>query len=169
MNYRKGSISDADNICMLIEAAKEDMDRKGIYQWDSMYPTKDDFIKDIMDETLYIAENEDGIAGVYVISEEADEEYRKCSWQNADETACILHRFCIDPRFQNQGIGRQILKHVEKQAKEMSYESIRLDVFSKNPHALNLYIKSGYSERGFADWRKGRFLLMEKNIQEVER
>lgn len=164
MNYRKGTLADIEAICVLFESAKRDMDAKEIYQWDDIYPIRDDYIEDISKDTLYIAENEIEIVGVYVISEESDEAYDKCSWQNPDETACILHRLCVNPKYQNHGLGREILLHIESQAKNMSYESIRLDVYTKNPHALNLYRMSNYEERGYADWRKGRFILMEKAL-----
>lgn len=164
MNYRKGILSDIEPICLLFEAAKEDMIQNGIDQWDSIYPTKADFIEDISKGTLYVAENDTAIIGVYVISEESDDAYRKCCWRSKGETACILHRLCVDPRYQKHGIGKQILLHIESQAKEMCYDSIRLDVFTQNPHAINSYRKQHYEERGFADWRKGRFLLMEKTL-----
>lgn len=164
ITYRKGSMHDIDLICQMVEAAKVDMDNKGINQWDDLYPIKQDFEDDIKKEILYVAEGEYGIVGIYVISQEADEAYDACEWENEEETACILHRLCVAPQCQNQGVGKQILQAIEKQAKGMLYESIRLDVFSKNPHALNLYKKSSYVERGFADWRKGRFILMEKKL-----
>jgi len=67
-------------------------------------------------------------------------------------------------KWKNKGIGKQVLKHIEEQAAELSYISIRLDVYTQNPYALKLYINSGYEERGFADWRKGRSILMEKTL-----
>jgi len=57
-----------------------------------------------------------------------------------------------------------VLLHIEEQIKNMGYLSIRLDVFSENPYALKLYEKNGYEKRGHADWRKGRFFLMEKTL-----
>jgi ribosomal protein S18 acetylase RimI-like enzyme len=164
VNYRKGTMSDIIAISQLVEAAKVDMDNKGIYQWDNIYPTVDDFQHDISNNNLYVVEDEKCLVAIYVISEEYDEAYTKCTWENADETACVLHRFCVTPEYQNRGLGKQILSYIESQAKEMSYESIRLDAFTENPHALNLYRNSGYQHRGFADWRKGRFMLMEKKI-----
>lgn len=74
------------------------------------------------------------------------------------------HRFCVSPDFQNKGIGRVVLNHIEQQLRDLSYTSVRLDVFLQNPYALSLYQKNGYVERGYADWRKGRFLLMEKKL-----
>ena len=47
----------------------------------------------------------------------------------------------------------------------MVYKSIRLDVFIENSYAQKKKKKSGYIVRGYADWRKGRFELMEKKIE----
>ena len=83
---------------------------------------------------------------------------------NSDASTYILHRFCVSPDYQNKGIGKEVLAHIETQVHEMGYESMRLDVFSENPYAQKLYRKSGYQVRGYADWRKGRFDLMEKKM-----
>jgi len=53
---------------------------------------------------------------------------------------------------------------IESQIKNRGYDSIRLDVFTKNPYAQRLYRNNGYEVRGFAEWRKGRFDLMEKHL-----
>ena len=57
-----------------------------------------------------------------------------------------------------------ILLYLEKQIKDMGYQSVRLDVFTKNPFAQRLYRHNGYEHTGYTDWRKGRFDLMEKKI-----
>lgn len=164
MNYRLGTRDDLKEIGLLITEVINHMETAGIYQWDSIYPTEEDFEDDIIHKNLYILEEEQEIAALYVINQEADEEYSNCLWNKPAETACVLHRLCVSPRYQNKGLGKCILNHIEKQAKEMSYQSIRLDVYSKNPYALSLYRKNNYIERGFADWRKGRFILMEKEL-----
>lgn len=164
MQYRKGIIIDIDSIFDMVKKVINDMNKRGLHQWDEIYPAKTDFSNDIANDTLYVLEDENKIIAVYVISEESDEAYDKCKWDNPDDTTCIIHRLCIDPEYQDQGLGKKIMQHIEEQAREMKYESIRLDVFTQNPRALALYKNSGYEERGFADWRKGRFLLMEKKI-----
>ena len=60
------------------------------------------------------------------ISGECDEDYRNGQWKYDDQSAFVLHRFCVSPLFQNQGIGKAVLQHVEEQVKEMGYQSIRL-------------------------------------------
>jgi len=162
--FRRGTTDDLESVFELVEDAKLFMINNGIFQWDDVYPAKDDFYQDILDNNLFLAEEEKNLVGVYVISGEADEQYHNCIWNNPDETACIIHRLCVSPKYQNKGIGQRIIECIEEQAKEMKYQSIRLDVFTQNPHAINLYKKRQYEERGFADWRKGRFILMEKKL-----
>ena len=162
MNYRLAIIDDLEDICRMIDAAKELMATQGINQWDEVYPTCEDFEEDIKKKTLYLALKDNQLAAIYVISEECDDEYLKCEWEN--KKPCIIHRFCVSPSFQHNGIGNVVLRHIEKQLIEAGYDSVRLDVFTQNPYALRLYEKNGYVKRGFADWRKGRFLLMEKKL-----
>lgn len=165
MEYRLAEMSDIDDVVKLIKAAIVQMEADGIYQWDDIYPAKEDFINDIEKKSLYLAIDSKKLAAIYVISAESDEAYKNAEWENNDESAYILHRFCVSPDYQNKGIGKEVLVHIETQIYEMGYKSIRLDVFTENPYAQKLYRKSGYIVRGYADWRKGRFELMEKKIE----
>ncbi len=164
MQYRLGTIEDLNEIGCLIGKAIEYMESQDIYQWDDLYPTQDVFLEDINNNTLYVAVEADKIIAIYVISQECDEEYYQWKWNNPEESACIIHRLCVSPDYQNKGIGSMLLSHIEDQVKDMGYLSIRLDAFTKNPYALRLYEKHGYEKRGYADWRKGRFILMEKTL-----
>ncbi|MBO4458676.1 MAG: GNAT family N-acetyltransferase [Butyrivibrio sp.] len=88
--------------------------------------------------------------------------YENAKWEGDGNSAYILHRFCVSPSIQNRGIGKKVLSHIEEQVKEMGYKSIRLDVFTENPFAQRLYRHDGFEPRGYANWRKGKFDLMEK-------
>ena len=66
----------------------------------------------------------------YVISGECDEQYANGHWKYDEDTSFILHRFCVAPKVQNRGLGKEILIHIEKQIKDMGYLSVRLDVFT---------------------------------------
>lgn len=164
MEYRLGKTDDIQSICNLVKTAIDTMEKQGIKQWDELYPTKADFLNDIQKNTLYVAIEDDQIVAIYVISRECDGEYDKCKWENGDETSCIIHRLCVSPEYQNVGVGKQVLEHIEHQLLTLGYGSVRLDVFTENPYAIKLYEKAGYVKRGYADWRKGRFALMEKKL-----
>lgn len=164
MKCRLGTKDDIEVIIDLIHEAIKEMERHGIYQWDELYPTAEDFAEDIEKGNLYVTEEAGKLVAIYVINNESDDEYITADWHCSDETACILHRFCVSPKFQGRGIGRQLLLEIESQVRKMGYESIRLDTFTENPYAQRLYRHNGYEARGFADWRKGRFDLMEKKL-----
>ncbi|MDE5781539.1 MAG: GNAT family N-acetyltransferase, partial [Lachnospiraceae bacterium] len=76
----------------------------------------------------------------------------------------IIHRLCVNPLYQNKGIGRKTMQYIEKILRDRDVQAIRLDVFSKNSYAIKLYEHMGYSKVGLANWRKGEFYLMEKYI-----
>lgn len=164
IKYRLGKLEDIEAITVLIQEAIKEMEKHNIYQWDELYPTAEDFEADIRKGNLYVAEENEEIIALYVISGESDEAYNNAEWKYPRETSLVLHRFCVSPGFQNKGIGKKVLMKIESQIKNMGYGSIRLDVFTKNPYAQKLYRNNGYKVRGFAEWRKGRFDLMEKKL-----
>ena len=162
MFYRLAEESDIDEICKLIKDAIRSMEEQGIFQWDDIYPEKADFLADIQKQQLYVGVLDDSIAVVYTVNEECEKEYQNGRWKCPDCTYRIIHRLCVDPSYQNQGIAKSTLSHIENELHKLHVEAIRLDVFSENPFALSLYRNAGYEKVGFADWRKGRFYLMEK-------
>lgn len=164
MEYRLGTRQDLDAICELIKLAIEEMERHGIYQWDDVYPARADFEEDIDKNSLFLAYSEDKLAALYVISGECDEQYANGAWECDDETSYVLHRFCVSPVFQNKGVGKTILLYIEEQIRSLGYKSVRLDTFTENPFAQRLYLHNGYESRGYANWRKGKFDLMEKKL-----
>ena len=164
MNYRLAEESDINAICTLISSAIEEMERNNIYQWDNIYPTREDFLSDIIKKTLYVGAIDDDIAVVYAINKDADEQYANGAWAYPKSDYSIIHRLCVNPRYQNRGVASETLKHIEATLRMSGAESIRLDVFTENPYALKLYRGNGYTEVGTAHWRKGTFLLMEKHL-----
>lgn len=76
----------------------------------------------------------------------------------------MIHRLCVNPAFQKQGIAKKTLAYIESELRTEGIASIRLDAFSENPYALALYEHAGYQRVGHADWRKGRFYLYERII-----
>ena len=61
-------------------------------------------------------------------------------------------------------VRKDFEEDIENQIKEMGYQSVRLDTFTENPFAQRLYLHNGYESRGYANWRKGKFDLMEKKL-----
>ena len=162
ISYRVASIDDLDDIFQLVENAVKQMEHDNIHQWDSIYPTKEDFSNDIRKNELYIGIINEKIVVVYAINKECDEQYKNGEWQYIGDKFNIIHRLCVSPNFQKKGIAQTTLLHIEVELLSLGAKAIRLDVFCDNPYALKLYSNNGYHRVGIANWRKGKFLLMEK-------
>jgi len=166
IEYRKANMNDLNEICELVNDAIKAMTEQNIMQWDEMYPTKEDFYNDIAEKELYIGTINNEIVVIYVLNQECDDEYKNGKWRGKSSQFYVLHRLCVKSNCQNRGIAKRTLLHIEQELKLLGTETIRLDVFSENPYALKLYSNLGYSKVGEADWRKGRFYLMEKYIRD---
>lgn len=164
IKYRKSVKEDISEIMTLVTEAESEMERNGINQWDELYPTEADFSEDISKGELYAGTIDGKIAVVYAINQSCDEEYKNGKWQYPEKPFMVLHRLCVSPEFQRMGVAARTVQHIENQLREQEIGAIRLDVFSENPYAVRLYEKLGFKENGTADWRKGKFLLMEKYI-----
>ena len=162
ISYRTAKIDDLDDIFQLVDDAVKQMEHDKIYQWDNIYPTKEDFYNDIQKKELYVGIINKRIAVVYALNKECDEQYKNGEWQYIGDKFNVIHRLCVSPDFQKRGIAQTTLLHIEDELRSFGMRAIRLDVFCENPYALKLYSNNGYSKVGSAHWRKGKFLLMEK-------
>ena len=165
MIYSKANTSQTKEVFSVFSAAIINMEKQKIHQWDEIYPDQAIIAEDITKNQMYIGMIDGKIAVCFVLSEECDEEYKNGKWQWPDSKFCVIHRLCVNPQFQNQGIATQTMEYIEELCKKAGYDSIRLDCFTENPYSLKLYDKAGYSVVGYADWRKGRFELREKLIK----
>ncbi|MCI8483406.1 MAG: GNAT family N-acetyltransferase [Lachnospiraceae bacterium] len=140
------------------------MRHQGINQWNQYYPLREDFIEDIEKGQLFVGMAGQEIAVIYTLNQEYDKEYETASWSQPEKSFFIVHRLCVHPKFQHQGIARQTMEEIERTASLHGVPSIRLDVYSKNPYALKLYHSCGYQEVGTITRRNGMFYFMELYI-----
>ena len=84
--------------------------------------------------SCWVIERNDSIVGYTVMSMGAGE-------------AHILN-LCVDPDYQRQGIGQQILLHMKEQARAHRAEMLLLEVRPSNRAAIELYRKQGFNEVG---------------------
>ena len=164
LKFRKATGNELDNIFKIYVDAIAEMNRNSIPQWDECYPDRDILNEDISKGEMFVGAIDDDIACAYVVNAEYDEQYGNGLWALPQATFRVIHRLCVNPKFQNKGVGALAMRHIEEVLRAEGIESIRLDAFSQNPYALKLYEKLGYVNVGYADWRKGRFCLMEKKL-----
>lgn len=164
INFRSAKESDAKAVLDIFRRAAQKMTEQGIDQWDEFYPDISDVTNDVSECCMFVGEHDGQIVSVYTLNRKWDEEYKNGLWKYPKDSCAVIHRLCVASRFQHSGIGRLTMQHIEKTAIDENIQSLRLDVFSKNPYAIRLYQKLNYSIVGFAEFRKGKFYLMEKKI-----
>lgn len=168
LEFRLAVKNDLNIIYSMFRNAIDKMNESSIFQWDNIYPNKETLQNDIEKSQMYIGFINDKIVSAFVLNKECDKEYENGKWQYNNEYL-VVHRLCVLSEFQNCGVGTLTMKHIEKIAKTWGVEAIRLDCFTKNPYAVRMYQKLGYNTVGFADWRKGKFYLMEKSIKNLDK
>ncbi|MCQ2586120.1 MAG: GNAT family N-acetyltransferase [Treponema sp.] len=166
MNVRIATKNDVTEIFAFVQKAVERMNEQGIPQWDEIYPTADDFASDAEKNQLYVAEIDGKPAACFTLSQECDEAYADGKWTYTGPDFLVIHRLCVNPEFQNQGAGTKVCREIEKIAIAAGMKSLKLDCFTLNPYSQKMYNKLGYKTVGYADWRKGRFILMEKILKD---
>ena len=143
LKFQKAMLNDLDNIYQIYVDAIAEMNRNSIPQWDERYPDREILNEDIAKGELFVGFIDDKIASAYVVNAECDEQYVNGSWEFPQAKFYVIHRLCVNPKFQNKGIGTLVMRHIEESLKAEGIESIRLDAFSQNPYALKLYEKLG--------------------------
>lgn len=163
-NVLKIDPQDINEVMGLIKEVIAEMENKEIAQWDELYPDYKTIAEDIHSEAMFGIFKDLELAGIVVLDKNQSPEYSSVEWELADGNPLVMHRLCVRPKFQGQGIAKQLLKFSEQFAIDYSYTSIRLDAFSGNPSALYLYESNGYRKRGMVTFRKGDFNCYEKII-----
>jgi ribosomal protein S18 acetylase RimI-like enzyme len=167
MQIRLASLKDIVTIMKLIKNCIQDMESQDIYQWNEYYPTKEIFEEDIQSRSLYILEDKNSCLGIISINDDQSPEYQEVVWTDEDGKIAVIHRLAVNPRYQKQGIGRQLMDFAENYACGRGYTSTRLDAYSGNSRAVNLYENRGYKKVGqfFYPRRELPFYCYEKRIE----
>lgn len=61
---------------------------------------------------------------------------------------------CINPEYQRKGLGRYLLRHLNKKCKQTDIDMVLLEVRRSNVNAQQLYLSEGFHELGV---RKGYY------------
>lgn len=168
---RKARQEEIEEIMELISKCVQVMQAAGSDQWDECYPNREIIELDIAQGTLYVCEEDQAIAGILVLDENASEEYKKIEWKQNQGPHLIMHRLAVHPQIQGKGIATRLIAFAEDYAARNGYTSIRLDTYAKNTRALEIYPRLGYDHRGEVDFpnRTANFPVFEKVLKPEHR
>jgi ribosomal protein S18 acetylase RimI-like enzyme len=138
----------------------------GNRQWDEGYPNRSVFERDIVLEQLWVAEAENGIAGVAALTMDQEPEYAQTNWDMSVK-ALVVHRLAVDPAFRGAGVASALMQKAEEVAVGREFAVVRVDTNTENAATQRLFPKLGYRLAGEIGlgMRPGlRFLCYEKTI-----
>lgn len=145
---RPAKLTDLPDIISITNACAADLCRKGIYQWNEKYPSRDAFKADLERGELWVLEDKGRLLGCMALSKVMDAEYRAVEWIGATGNNRYVHRLAIHPEFQGRGYARQLMDYAEDNARSQGAVSIRLDTFSQNLRNQRFYERRGYIRLG---------------------
>jgi ribosomal protein S18 acetylase RimI-like enzyme len=148
MNISKASENQLDEIIALLSEVVSEMNASGIDQWGPDHPTRGMIQNHINEGTLHVLLENNSIIGFIKITDEQDIEYSDVDWADSAGKSLVIHRLAIHPKVQRRGLAKMLMEFAEKYAVENGFTSIRIDTYSKNYRALQLYEKCGYKYRG---------------------
>jgi GNAT superfamily N-acetyltransferase len=149
----------------IYKRAIQKMKNEGIFQWDELYPSRSILEEDVKKGQLQKIMADGETLGAVALNQEEDPEYEtNGEWHYKGKDFMVVHRMCVDSLHQGKGVGAGALGLIHEKCGKEGCKAIRLDAFCKNPIALRMYEKLGYKKVGEAQWRTGRFFLLEKML-----
>lgn len=144
MLIEKATYSDLEACLLITRSCADEMIKKGIFQWNETYPSKNILHKDIELHQLWKLTKNNTIIGIVVLTKIEDEEYKPVKWLTGNGNNLYVHRLAVHPTYQGQGYAQKLMSFAEKYAVNNNYNSIRLDTFSQNIRNQKFYQKRGY-------------------------
>lgn len=147
---RRANKEDIKYIMPIYEAAKKKMRADGnLHQWSDKYPDEETLLNDITRNELYIAYDDEGIYGVFMLSFSGEDTYKEIqgAWLN-DESYAVIHRIA------SLGNGKNLLKD----AIDFTFEktnNIRIDTHEDNNIMRTLLKKLGFIYTGIIHLKDG--------------
>ena len=167
MEFVLAKEKDFDLIYDMMLRAKADLIAAGIFQWNDDYPSAEMLLSDIRNSYTYLVKEEGRTLAFFTSNSICEDDvHDHIKWLYPDSNYLILHRLCVEPQRQGQGIGQRILEQFEKRAQADGYDSIRIDVFATNETAIHIYEKFGYTRVGEAVCERGLFYIYERRLRQ---
>ncbi|WP_160725315.1 GNAT family N-acetyltransferase [Bacillus sp. USDA818B3_A] len=164
MKIEVASMNDLKSIKHLFASVTNHLRKNGVYQWDIFYPNRWVIAKDLKGGHLHAIFNDGICLGAVVMNDVQSSKYKGITWSDSKGRPAVIHRLAVHPDSQGKGIGKQLLFYAEELAKSEEYTSNRLDAYTGNPTAIEMYERALYSSAGQIHYafRKLPYLCFEK-------
>jgi len=160
--YEPGKAEDAAAIYELYRRAIAHLIAQGIDQWDEEYPNQGTIEEDVRLGQLTVGKLDGRFILAYVLNHDFLDGFENGAWQGDEAASIVMHRFVVDPEYQNKGIAVFTIEHMAEELRKQGINSIRIDTFPPNEGSIRMYTRAGFRKVGEFRWRKGVYGIMEK-------
>jgi ribosomal protein S18 acetylase RimI-like enzyme len=134
---------------ILADQVRKNMSQEGLKQWIGNYPNYQHFEKDLLDKGLFVYELSGEVAASISLLPENDLPYQEIKWES--KHALVIHRIMVNPKYQHQGIAKQLINYALDKAKSEGYDAIKIDTHPNNLKMQKMlegfnFIYKGYLE-----------------------
>jgi len=148
ITFRKASHDDLDAIVHIAQSLVVPMmNQSGNYQWNNTYPLRTDFLEDVDNDQLWIAEDEGEIAGFAALTTDQSPEYADVGW-DLSVRSIVPHRLAVHPKYRGKNIAVEFMLIAEQLAKEGECRYVRVDTNEVNLAMQGVFRKLGYNHCG---------------------
>lgn len=133
-----------ESIWSIYKACRRKLDSLGIHQWTDLYPNTKLIEENINKDEIYGLVESNILVGVVSLENKQPEKYAYINWLYKSENVCVITRLAVDPKYQNKGYAKALLRLSEIKAFELGYDVIRLDSNSDNERNKRFYLNAEY-------------------------
>ena len=153
---RKAESRDIQEIIEIVLETIPIMREEGSDQWDDTYPLRKDFEQDFQNGSLFVFEHNQEIVGSITVDQTQPKEYETVTWTR-NEWAYVFHRLVVKPGARKLGIASQLIDYAEEHALLNGVKCMRIDTYSLNEKAQQLFLKKGYKKIGIMEFHGKEF------------
>lgn len=115
-----------------------------------LYPVLNHVLQAISQGEMWVARTDGKILSAMVLNHTHNESYDEIQWQKdlKDDEIFVLHLLGVDPGAMRKGIASKMVEFAKDLARQQGLKAIRLDVFNRNVHAEQMYLKHGFKIPG---------------------
>lgn len=163
---RKANTDDLVHILQIVNDTIIVMKEEGNDQWNEQYPTSHIFQHDLEQGSLYVKEEDGQIVGSITIDQHEAEEYNAILWTYPNRGAVVFHRLCVNPTYRKGGLATKLIQFAENYARSIGVQYMKIDTYSLNKKAQQLFLKNGYTKVGemYYQGKENRFYCYEKSL-----
>ncbi len=146
MKYRLATLKDINVVMEIIEDGRSFLATQNSGQWQDGYPNRDDFLKDIDNQNLYVVLSPENIVvGVCALTyHEGDYDHLYEGKWLTNLPYMVMHRIAVKKECRSMGYGKALFEVFIEVAKSKGYHSLRIDT-----HENNVRMRSIIKEFGF--------------------